>query len=581
VNVSWQEAGLVVLVLAGAPIAWRTVRDALSGRFATDIVATLAIVTSVVLRQPIAGLVIVLMRSGGELLEQFAARRASRALDELEEATPRTAHRMQAEIVEDIGADDVRPDDVLLIRPGELIPTDGVVVGGASSVDVSRVTGESIPVAAKAGVALLSGCINGDRPLHLRSTARASESQYARIVELVRTAQASKAPLQRLADRYAVWFTPFTLAVCALTLAVTGDWTRVLAVLVVATPCPLILAAPVAFVGGISHAARHGIIVRHGGALEAIASVDVAIFDKTGTLTIGHPAVSRIEALSPWDPRSVLRLAGAVEEGSGHSLARSIVTEAHRHNGASPAAALDVVETPGQGVVGRVGRHTVAVGSRSFVVEKGNLPEKEAARFGADGVVLRSHVVVDGKPAATIEFSDVVRPSSAKTIDRLRQQGFKQTLLLSGDQEAYVAQVAAQVGISSARGELLPQDKVDVVQRLKRTGHRVLMVGDGVNDAPALSAADVGIALARHGRGIASESADIVLLEDDIAGVAEAVHIGRKTMRIARQSILVGLGLSGVAMIFAAYGFIAPVMGAVIQEAIDVAVILNALRTSR
>jgi heavy metal translocating P-type ATPase len=578
--VNWQTAALTMLVIAGAPIVWRTVRDALRGRFATDIVATLAIVTAVILRQPVAGLVIVVMRSGGELLEHFAARRASRAIEELEQASPRVAHRLHDDArTEDVAAGDVVPGDLLLVRPGELIPTDGVVVSGSSSVDVSRVTGESIPLAARPGVALLSGCSNGDRPLNVRATARAQDSQYARIVELVRTAQASKAPLQRLADRYAVWFTPFTLVVCALTFGLTGDWTRVLAVLVVATPCPLILAAPVAFVGGISHAARHGVIVRHGGALEALAEVDVAVFDKTGTLTIGHPAVAAVTATAPWEREAVLRLAASVEQGSGHSLARSIVAEAHRENGGALPAAVGVVETPGRGVAGHVGAHTVAVGSRSFALEQTRAGAPPPSANGATGS-LRSHVVIDGQAAGTIEFSDVVRPTAASTLHRLARAGIGRTVLLSGDQEAYVAAVASQVGITTAHGELLPQDKVDVIRDLQRGGNRVLMVGDGINDAPALSAADVGIALASHGRGIASEAADVVLLEDDVAGVAEAIEIGRKTMRIARQSILVGLGLSGVAMIFAAYGVIAPVMGAVIQEAIDVAVILNALRTS-
>jgi heavy metal translocating P-type ATPase len=425
----------------------------------------------------------------------------------------------------------------------------------------------------------LSGSVNGDRPVRVRATARAAESQYARIVELVRSAQASKAPLQRLADRYAVWFTPLTLVVCALTFLMSGEWTRVLAVLVVATPCPLILATPVAIVGGISHAARHGIIVRHGGALEALGGVGVAIFDKTGTLTVGRPEVSRVVGANAWDRDAVMRVAAAVEQGSGHLLARSIVAEAKRIGSEIPAA-HGVTEFPGRGVAGQVDGRSVVVGARALMLDEFRV---DPSRLGTleDGAMLRAFVVVDGQPAGAIEFADRLRPGVAGTFERVRAAGVRRTLLLSGDQPAYVAAIAKAVGIAEAKGNLLPADKLAVVEQLQKAGEHVLMVGDGVNDAPALSRADVGIALAGRGRGIATESADVILLNDDLAGAAEAIEIGRKTMRVARQSIVVGLGLSVAAMLFAALGFIAPVVGALIQEGIDVAVILNALRTSR
>jgi heavy metal translocating P-type ATPase len=466
------------------------------------------------------------------------------------------------------------------VRPGELVPTDCVVVTGASWIDASRITGESIPVDVAPGTLVLSGSVNGDRPLTVRATARAAESQYSRIVELVRSAQASKAPLQRVADRYAVWFTPLTILVAGSALLLTGDWTRVLAVLVVATPCPLILATPVAIVGGISHAARHGVIVRHGGALEALSNVTVAVFDKTGTLTIGRPEVSGVVAADPWRDTAILRLSAAVERGSGHSLARSIVEAADRGNGAHQIpAATNVVETPGRGVSGLVEGRSVAVGARSFIIERG-ATEQAVQSLERGDAALRAFVLVDGAPAGAIEFADQLRPDIAATFARLRHAGVERTLLLSGDQPAYVRAVAEAVGISEARGGMLPADKVAVVNRLEHAGERVLMVGDGVNDAPALSRAAVGVALAAHGRGIASEAADVILLDDNIAGVAEAVEIGHKTMRVARQSIVVGLGLSAIAMVFAAYGMIEPAIGAALQEAIDVAVIINALRTS-
>ena len=577
---SWQLVGLVVLAITGAPIVWRTLRGALRGHFAADLVASLAIVTAFVLRQPIAGLVIVLMQTGGEYLERFAARRASRALEELQDASPHTAHRVNGDDVDDIAADDVRVGDILLVRPGELIPADGIVVSGTSSVDASRLTGESLPLDVAPNSPLMSGSCNGDRPLTVRATARASESQYARIVELVRSAQESKSPLQRVADRYAVWFTPITIAVCIATFAITQDWTRVLAILVVATPCPLILATPVAIVGGISHAARHGIIVRNGGALEELSRVTVGVFDKTGTLTVGRPDVSRVIPDPLWDKATVMRLAAAVEHGSGHQLARSIVAASAKWNGRVPPAS-DVVETPGRGVEGRVAGHRVAVGGRAFVLEYTDVEEERLKALDDGTAMLRAFVVVDDQPAGTIEFADALRPDISATFERLRRAGVRRTMLLSGDQATYVQTVARDIGISDARGNLLPGDKVAVIEELERDGEHVLMVGDGVNDAPALSRARVGIALAAHGRGIASEAADVILLEDDVRGVADAVEISRKTMRVARQSILAGLGLSIVAMGFAAGGMITPVVGALIQEAIDVAVIVNALRTSR
>jgi heavy metal translocating P-type ATPase len=579
--VTIQMVGLALLVAAGAPIVWRTARGLARGRFAADVVASLAIITAVALREPLAGLVIVLMQSGGEYLERYAARRASRALDELEDARPHLAHRLRGDVVEEISADAVEPGDVLLVRPGDMVPVDGEVVAGESWVDRSRLTGESVPVAVQPGARLMSATLNGDRPFRMRAVARAAESQYAKIVELVRSAQESKAPLQRVADRYAAWFTPFTLVVCAVTLALTDDWSRVLAILVVATPCPLILATPVAIVGGISHAARHRIIVRHGGALEALARVTAAVFDKTGTLTVGRPEVSRVVPAASWEADTVLRLAAAVEHSAGHQLGRSIVQAARGRNGVALPSAREIVESPGRGVAGMVEERRVAVGSRGYITDRWPLAAPGMATLEPRGEALRSFVAVDGEAAGMIEFDDVVRHDVSTTFARMRRHGIKRTMLLSGDHSAYVRAVADRVGIADARGNLLPADKVAVVQQLQRAGERVLMVGDGVNDAPALSRAEVGMALAAHGRGIASESADVILLEDDLTGVAEAIEIARKTMRVARQSILVGLGLSAVAMGFAAAGMIPPVMGAALQEGIDVAVILNALRTSR
>jgi heavy metal translocating P-type ATPase len=397
----------------------------------------------------------------------------------------------------------------------------------------------------------------------------------------VRTAQESKSPLQRLADRYAVWFTPFTLLVCVAAYLLTGDPVQVLAVLVVATPCPLILATPVAVVGGINRAARRGIIFRHGSALEQLAGITVAVFDKTGTLTIGRPRVARVLAAAPYTEREVLRLAGAVEHGSGHLLARTLSEEVAAR-GIVPAGAREVTESPGEGVTGRAENLWVTVGGRAYVLRRH--PGAEAglrAALAADGAdALRAYVAVDGLGAGVIEYADRIRSGIPGFLASLRRLGVRRALLLSGDDQANATAVGLAVGMDEAHGGLLPGEKVAFVQRLVKEGERVLMVGDGTNDAPALSSATVGIALASGGGGITAEAADAVILADDPTRIAEAIAISRRTLRLARQSIWAGLGLSGVAMIAASLGYIPPVAGALLQEAIDVAVILNALRAS-
>jgi heavy metal translocating P-type ATPase len=567
------------LMATGAPLVWQTLKNVLARRFAADIVASLSIVGALLLGQPLAGLLIVLMQSGGEALERYAAGRASAAVRALEAAAPRQAHRLIGGRVEEVPADVVAIDDVLLVRPGDLIPCDGIIIHGRSHVDPSRITGESIPVSAEPGTRLMSGTVNGEGPLAVRVTARAKESQYARIVDLVRSAQASKAPLQRLADRYATWFTPLTLATCAVVYGVTNDPIRVLAVLVVATPCPLILATPVAIIGGINRAARRQIIVRHGGALEQLAGVTVAVFDKTGTLTLGQPTVRRVMPAPGHDEATVLAMAATVEQGSSHLLARTVVAAAERR-AIQTLTADEVVEVPGRGVTGTVNGHRVTIGSRAFVTERHPATATGFAALDAGESALRAYVVIDGGAAGVIEFADQLRPSATGVVAALSRLGVRRTMLLSGDQERYTQDIATAAEIHEAHGELLPADKERLVRQLGRDGNRVLMVGDGTNDAPALTSAAVGVALAGGGGGITAEAADVVLLVDDVSRVIDAIRIGRDTVRIAKQSIWVGLGLSAAAMICAAAGLIPPAIGAALQEAIDVAVIANALRAA-
>lgn len=603
---------LASLVLLGAPVAWRTIRGMLRGEFAADVVAMLAIVTAIVLREPIAGLVIVLMQTGGELLERYAEGRASDAVRELEAAAPRIAHRFtnggghgDAEAVEDVAAEQIQVGDRILVRPGEMVPCDAEVVAGSSALDTSRISGEPLPERVGPGATIRSGVVNTSSPLTLRVTAPARDSLYARIVELVRTAQGEKSPIQRLADRWAIWFTPVTLVACAIAWAISGDPQRVLAVLVVATPCPLLLATPVAVIGGINRAARRQVIVRNGTALELLARVDTAVFDKTGTLTHGRPEVTAVELLgdatrdtdvhdvgtssggtrSDAGIDSLLRHAAAIEMGSGHLLARSVVEEAARRGVAIPPA-TDIVEHAGRGVTGRVDGHRVSVGNRALVADlHPDARAALAAHVAPSTGGLRAYVAVDipARPPAlgVITFGDRMRADLPAFFARLRELGLDRTVLLSGDHAENVAPIAASLGITDARGDLLPDEKVAAVRALEASGRRVLMVGDGTNDAPALSAATVGVALAAHGGGISAEAAGVVLLADDVTRVEDAVRIGKRAVAIARQSIVAGLILSGGAMVVAAMGFIPPTAGALLQEGIDVAVILNALRAAR
>jgi heavy metal translocating P-type ATPase len=567
------------LAIVGTPLVIQTIREIASGRFAVDLVATLAIVLALILWQPLAGLVIVLMQSGGEALERYAERKATDAVRALEDAAPRIAHRILADCVEDVEAGDITVGDLLLIRPGELIPCDGMVITGRSHVDVAKLTGEPLPVTAERGSRLMSGSLNQEGPLEVEALALASESQYARIVELVRSAQASKAPLQRLADHYGVWFTPLTLLVCAVAFALSGDPIRILAILVVATPCPLLLAAPVAIIGGINSAAKRQIIIRNGTALENLGQVTTAVFDKTGTVTVGRPQVRRVIRTGVQTDSEILHLAGGLERGSSHLLARTLVEAAERDYGALPEA-TEVHEDSGRGVTGIVEGHTVTVGAASYAIDRYSAVSAELKAVADPGEGLRAYVVIDGQLSGIVEYADEVRPGIPDLLAVLRTLGVSRTLLLSGDQYSNVRVVAEELGIREASGDLLPEQKVDVVRDLVKAGEDVAMIGDGTNDAPALSAATVGIALASQGGGITAEAADVVILVDDLSRLAEGIRISQRTMRIARQSIWFGLGLSAAAATIAALGGIAPVQGALLQEIIDVAVILNALRAS-
>jgi heavy metal translocating P-type ATPase len=562
---------LATLLGCGTPLVLRTVLGMFRGRFAADVVAALAIVAAAWLHQYFAGVVIVLMQSGGEALERYAMHKASDSLDALLARAPRIAHLVTAGRIDDVPVESVRPHDDLVIRPGEMIPVDATVTEGRSTVDQSAITGEPFPVPTHPGVTLLSGSLNLEGALTVRALRVSEQSQYQQIIRLVEAARADRPPIQRLADRWAAWFTPVTLLVCALAFWRSGDPTVVLAVLVVATPCPLILALPVAVISAVSRAADLGIIVKSGTAIEQLGLARVVVFDKTGTLTLGHPAVGNVTALDGLDSGEILRLAAAVEQFSSHHMGQAVADEGRRRFGVLPRP-TGFEESAGAGVAGTVEGHQVMIGSAGF------LARQDIPVDGADSERSTAFVAVDRRSAGTIEFVDRLRHQVPSLMQRLVMLGVEDTVMLTGDRRATAESIAAQAGIRTVLADLLPDDKVAAVRDLKRRHRSVIMVGDGINDAPALATATVGIAMGAHGPAAAAEAADVVLLVDDVSRVADAIIISRRMRTIAFQSLGVGLGVSVVLMGIAGFGLLTPALGALLQEALDAAVILNALR---
>ncbi|EXF23937.1 cobalt ABC transporter ATP-binding protein [Nesterenkonia sp. AN1] len=555
----------------------RMVKDLRAGTYGIDLLAVTAIGSTVAVGEYWAALVVCLMLSGGEALEDYAAGRARRELTGLLENAPHTAHRLGPESGPDSGPTDipveaVRVGDRLLVRPFEVVPVDGVLTSAAATFDESSLTGESLPVERVRGEDLLSGVVNGGEAIEVRATAGASESQYQRIIALVREAQESKAPFVRLADRVAVPFTLGALGLAAGAWALSGDPARAAEVLVVATPCPLIIAAPVAFMAGMSRAASNGIIVKSSGTLEQLARVRTAAFDKTGTLTHGRPEVTQVHALG-LAPELMLALAAGVEQYSSHPLAAAVVAAA-RAGGAGVPPAEEVTEVPANGVRGTVEGRVVLVGSVRFIArETGSTPDTPPV--GHSGV----HVAVDGRYAGYIALADELRLETRATMSSLHRAGVNTTMMLTGDGEHVARHIAQQAGIDDVRADLLPEDKVTAVQAAQP--RPVMMVGDGVNDAPVLAVADVGVAMGARGSSAASESADVVITVDDLGRSARAVHIGRRTMRVAWQAIWIGVGMSVVLMLIAAAGLLPAIVGAWLQEVVDLACILWALLAMR
>ncbi len=555
------------------PLAWGMLEDLRSGKWGIDVLAATAIVTAVILGEYYAGMIIVLMLTGGEALEDYAENRAKVELDALLSRAPKKARILRGRKEIDVPLSQVTIGDKLIIKPGEVVPVDGVILEGQTTIDESSLTGESLPIDKVTGDVLMSGAINIDGVLTVRATAAAADSQYQQIIKLVKNTASTESPFVRLTDRYAVPFTVLSFGIAGSVWAISGDPMRFLQVIVVATPCPLLLAAPIALISGMSRSARNGIIVKSGSALERLAETRTFAFDKTGTLTKGTPELNDITTFGSYKKDEVLAAAASLEQGSAHVLAQAIVDTAADKK-LSLTKAKNLQETPGHGLSARVAGREVLVGKLDFLTQNGvqvakgfkNTSVKTTATF----------VGIGGQLAGVITFVDNVRDDSKSMLGRLKELGIKHTLMVTGDNQAAARNIANKLNIEQVVAEALPGDKIRAVAGLE---HRpVAFVGDGVNDAPVLTAADVGIALGARGSTAASESADVVVMTDDINQVAKSLDIAKSTFSIARQAIVIGIGMSiGLQLIFAT-GRFAPSLGAALQEVIDVAVILIALR---
>lgn len=573
-------AQIIATVYVGGVVAWTTVgmiKDILRGNFGLDILAVIAMIATLAVGEYGAAIIIVLMLTGGEALEDYAASRAKGALTALLDQTPQTAHLLKVDpetgeqTLVDVAAGDVNVGDHILVRPGEVVPVDCTLLSPRGSFDEAAITGESLPVNLKAGGEVPSGAINGDEAVTLKALRTTENSQYQQIVSLVEQAQTQKAPVVRLADQFAVPFTIVSLMIAGAAWWISGDPVRFAEVLVLATPCPLLIAAPVAFMGGLSFSAKNGIILKGGAVLESLARINSVALDKTGTITGGRPRVSRIVTEPGWNDDELLSLAASAEQYSGHVLAHGIVASA-QDAGLTLSSASEAAEQSGSGVRAIVDNKTVVIGSSHYladVIPAGFAPELQPGEVA-------SYVSVDGALAGVIVLADRIRPLAPALISYLKSQGITTIEMLTGDGKATAEAIASSVGIEDVRYSLKPQEKVELVAALQP--RPALMVGDGVNDAPALAVADVGIAMGARGSTAAGEAADAVIVPDSIWKVAEAHSIAKHTLKVALTAIWIGIILSVGLMLIAATGAIPAMAGALTQEFVDLAAILYALR---
>jgi len=571
----WAAATAMLLV----PLSWSVLRSLLRRDVGVDAIALISMAGALALGQYLAGAVVALMLAGGNALEESANRRARRELTALVERAPRSALVRRGDELVEVPVGEVVADELVLIRAGEVVPVDGMVVSEEAIVDESALTGEPLPVTVHRGGSVRSGTAAAGSSFEVRALRPAAESAYAALVRLVERTEEERAPFVRIADRYALFFLPATMVVAAVAWAISGDAVRALAVFVVATPCPLILAAPIALMCGVSRAARAGVVVKGAGTIEQLGEARSVLLDKTGTITLGHPELDRVVATNGLPADETLRLAASLDQLSSHPLAKALVAGADQRSLALTIPER-VEEQFGKGVRGSVDNHAVLVGSASWLRGHGVEPKLPP---GLDGGAARILVAVDGQFSGVVLVGDRLRAESTDLVSRLREVGVRYVALVTGDKQSVAESVGEKLGVDRVYAEQTPEEKLDVVRALHARPELrgVVMVGDGINDAPALALADVGIAMGSAGATVSSETADAVILVDRVDRVADAIRIGRRALFIARQSVLAGIALSLLAMGVAAAGYLPPVQGALLQEVIDVGVIVNALRALR
>ncbi len=562
----------IIITVTGTLIALSMLKEMIktlrSGSYGVDLLAITAVAATLAVGQYWAAMIVLIMLVGGDSLEDYASKKAHTELKALLDNSPQTAHKVVADKLIDIKVDEANIGDQLVVKPGETVPVDGHIIKGSSMFDESSLTGESRPITKNVSDTVYSGSINGDSAITMTVDKLAKDSQYQRLIQLVKQADSTPAHFVRMADRYAVPFTGIAFVIAGIAWFVSKDPVRFAEVLVVASPCPLILAAPVALVSGMSRSSRNGIVVKTGSVLEKMATAKTAAFDKTGTITSGRLFVDQIKPVAGTTKEELLSYAASAEQSSGHILARSLLNYAVKHD-VNLLEVQQLSEVTGNGVTAQIAGQTIKVGKASFVA-----PTAQVAETTQTCV----YISLNDRYIGTITFIDKLRFEAAQTMQTLRDHGVKHLMMLTGDQQAIAQTIAKEVGIDDVRAKLLPEEKIKALKAVPESEHPVIMVGDGVNDAPSLTVADVGIAMGAHGATAASESADVVILKDDLLKVAKAVEIAQDTLRIARQAVLIGIFICVFLMLVASTGLIPAIVGAMFQEVIDTVSILWGLR---
>lgn len=562
----------IIITVTGTLIALSMLKEMIktlrSGSYGVDLLAITAVAATLAVGQYWAAMIVLIMLVGGDSLEDYASKKAHTELKALLDNSPQTAHKVVADKLVDIKVDEANIGDQLVVKPGETVPVDGHIIKGSSMFDESSLTGESRPITKNIGDTIYSGSINGDSAVTMTVDKLAKDSQYQRLIQLVKQADSTPAHFVRMADRYAVPFTGIAFVIAGIAWFVSKDPVRFAEVLVVASPCPLILAAPVALVSGMSRSSRNGIVVKTGSVLEKMATAKTAAFDKTGTITSGRLFVDQIKPVAGTTKEELLSYAASAERSSGHILARSLLNYAVKHD-VNLLEVQQLSEVTGNGVTAQIAGQTIKVGKASFVAPNANIAETTQTCV---------YISLNDRYIGTITFIDKLRLEAAQTMQTLRDHGVKHLMMLTGDQQAIAQTIAKEVGIDDVRAKLLPEEKIQALKAVPESEHPVIMVGDGVNDAPSLTVADVGIAMGAHGATAASESADVVILKDDLLKVAKAVEIAQDTLRIARQAVLIGIFICVFLMLVASTGLIPAIVGAMFQEVIDTVSILWGLR---